>query len=144
MADQAVSDDPRVQAQLDRLNAMTAGHDKLGRKRLRRLLERLGDPHLRMPPVFHVAGTNGKGSVCTYLREAIAAAGMTAHVYSSPHLVRLNERIRIANQLVSDEELALWVTATGSDDPAAFDDSLGQCITPTLNAILNIEGISWA
>ncbi|MCB2061633.1 MAG: bifunctional folylpolyglutamate synthase/dihydrofolate synthase [Novosphingobium sp.] len=125
MADFATSDSPAVQAQLDRLNSMTAGQDKLGRARLRRLLDRLGSPERHMPPAFHVAGTNGKGSVCTYLREAVAAAGMTAHVFTSPHLVRLNERIRIANRLVSDEELAQLLSdtldAVGDDETTFFE-----------------------
>jgi len=106
MADHAVSDDPAVQAQLDRLNAMTPGRDVLGRSRFRRLLGRLGNPERSLPPTFHVAGTNGKGSTCTYLRGAIAAQELTAHVYTSPHLVRLNERIRVANRLVADADLA--------------------------------------
>ena len=125
MADFATSDSPIVQAQLDRLNAMTAGQDKLGRARLRRLLKRLGNPERQMPPAFHVSGTNGKGSTCTYLRGAIAAAGLTAHAYTSPHLVRLNERIRIAGRLVSDEELAKLLSdtldAVGDDETTFFE-----------------------
>ncbi|MFM2256979.1 MAG: bifunctional FolC family protein, partial [Pseudomonadota bacterium] len=56
--------------------------------------------------MFHVAGTNGKGSTCAFLRGAIEAAGLSCHVYTSPHLVRFNERIRIAGQLIDDEQLA--------------------------------------
>jgi dihydrofolate synthase/folylpolyglutamate synthase len=70
------------------------------------LLERLGNPHLNLPPVFHVSGTNGKGSTCAFLRGAIEAAGMTTHVYSSPHLVRFNERIRVAGKLIDDATLS--------------------------------------
>lgn len=112
MADKAVSDDALVQAQLDRLNAMSPGRDILGHSRLRRLLAKLGNPERHLPPVFHVAGTNGKGSTCTYLRGAIAAAGMRAHVYTSPHLVRLNERIRVANRLIEDAALAKVLSDT--------------------------------
>ena len=125
MADKATSDSPLVQAQLDRLNAMSAGQDKLGRQRLRRLLERLGNPERRLPPVFHVAGTNGKGSVCTYLRMAMAAEGLQAHVFTSPHLVRLNERFRICNRLVDDAELAALLSdvldAVGGDETTFFE-----------------------
>jgi dihydrofolate synthase/folylpolyglutamate synthase len=64
--------------------------------RIRRLLDRLGHPEDRLPPVIHVAGTNGKGSVVAYLRAVMEAAGITAHVYTSPHLVRFHERIRLA------------------------------------------------
>ena len=106
MADGAASDDPAVQAQLDRLKALSPGKDVLGLSRMVRLLDRLGNPQDAMPPVFHVAGTNGKGSTCAFLRTAIEAAGLRAHVYSSPHLVRFNERIRLAGSLIEDTFLA--------------------------------------
>ena len=106
MPDHAVSSSPAVQAQLDRLTALSPGADILGLERITALLRRLGDPHLSLPPVFHVAGTNGKGSTCAFLRAAIEAAGHSVHVYSSPHLVRFNERIRLAGSLVEDETLA--------------------------------------
>ncbi len=69
------------------------------------LLAKLGNPHQKLPPVFHVAGTNGKGSVCAFLRAMLEAAGHKVHVYTSPHLVRFHERIRIAGELISEEEL---------------------------------------
>ena len=78
----------------------------LGLDRITRLLSRLGDPHRHLPPVFHVAGTNGKGSTCAFLRAALEAAGHDVHVYSSPHLVRFNERIRLAGRLIEDDALA--------------------------------------
>ncbi|HYG46634.1 MAG TPA: bifunctional folylpolyglutamate synthase/dihydrofolate synthase [Allosphingosinicella sp.] len=104
--DRAVSSDPAVQRQLDRLASLSPGADTLGLERVSELLARLGNPERLLPPVFHVAGTNGKGSTCAFLRAAIEAAGLTAHVYTSPHLVRFNERIRLAGQLISDEALA--------------------------------------
>lgn len=106
MADQALSDDPAVQMQLDRLTMLSPGRDVLGLDRITALLDRLGNPHRALPPVFHVAGTNGKGSTCAFLRAAIEAAGLTAHVYTSPHLVRFNERIRVAGSLITDADLA--------------------------------------
>ncbi|MGN6278073.1 MAG: bifunctional folylpolyglutamate synthase/dihydrofolate synthase [Sphingomonas sp.] len=106
MPDHATSSSPAVQTQLDRLWALSPGADILGLERITRLLARLGDPHLALPPVLHVAGTNGKGSTCAFLRAAIEAAGLKAHVYSSPHLVRFNERIRLAGRLIEDEALA--------------------------------------
>ncbi|KQM95514.1 bifunctional folylpolyglutamate synthase/dihydrofolate synthase [Sphingomonas sp. Leaf22] len=106
MPDFAVSTDPAVQTQLDRLTLLSPGADILGLDRITRLLARLGDPHRHLPPVFHVAGTNGKGSTCAYLRAAIEAAGLRAHVYASPHLVRFNERIRLAGTLIDDVALA--------------------------------------
>ena len=106
MADFARSDDPAVQDQLDRLAKLSPGGDRLGLDRITRLLDRLGRPQDRLPPVFHVAGTNGKGSTCAFLRAALQAAGKSAHVFTSPHLVRFNERIRIADRLIEDDRLA--------------------------------------
>ena len=106
MPDHAHSTDPAVQAQLDRLTALSPGRDILGLDRIAELCRRLGDPQRRLPPVFHVAGTNGKGSTCAFLRAAIEAQGLTTHVYSSPHLVRFNERIRLAGTLIDDALLA--------------------------------------
>jgi dihydrofolate synthase/folylpolyglutamate synthase len=106
MADSATSTSPAVQAQLDRLWSLSPGADILGLERITVLLDRLGNPHERLPPVLHVAGTNGKGSTCAFLRAAIEAAGLTCHVYTSPHLVRFNERIRLAGKLIDDDHLA--------------------------------------
>jgi dihydrofolate synthase / folylpolyglutamate synthase len=106
MADHARSDDPAVQAQLDRFAQLSPGRDILGLERIAELMALLGNPHRNLPPVFHVAGTNGKGSTCAFLRAAIEAAGLTTHVYSSPHLVRFNERIRVAGKLIEDAVLA--------------------------------------
>ncbi|MEH3159804.1 MAG: bifunctional folylpolyglutamate synthase/dihydrofolate synthase [Sphingomonas taxi] len=106
MPDHATSSHPAVQAQLDRLWALSPGADVLGLERITRLLARLGDPQHALPPVFHVAGTNGKGSTCAFLRAALEAAGHEVHVFSSPHLVRFNERIRIAGRLIDDDALA--------------------------------------
>ncbi|MEO6040566.1 MAG: bifunctional folylpolyglutamate synthase/dihydrofolate synthase, partial [Croceibacterium sp.] len=104
--DFAASDDPAVQAQLDRLAALSLPQGRLGLETIRELLELLGDPQRRLPPVFHVAGTNGKGSTCAYLRAILEADGKVVHAAIKPHLVRYNERIRIAGALVSDAELA--------------------------------------
>ena len=106
MADYAVSADPAVQAQLDRLGSSLYAPDILGLERILLLLDRLGNPHLSVPPVFHVAGTNGKGSTCAFLRAALEAAGHRVHVFTSPHLVRFNERIRLAGTLIDDAALA--------------------------------------
>ncbi|MFL5233799.1 MAG: hypothetical protein ACJ8DM_12865, partial [Microvirga sp.] len=79
MPDFARSDDPAVQAQLDRLAQLSPGGDHLGLDRITRLLDRLGRPQDQLPPAFHVAGTNGKGSTCAFLRGAIEASGRTVH-----------------------------------------------------------------
>ena len=74
--------------------------------RLLTLLGRLDHPERKLPPIVHVAGTNGKGSTCAFVRAIAEAAGMRVHVYISPHLVHFNERIRIAGTLVADDALA--------------------------------------
>ena len=106
MKDFAISDDPRVQAQLDRLGALSLPQGRFGLETIRAILARLGDPQRRLPPTFHVAGTNGKGSTCAYLRAMLEAQGLTVHAAIKPHLVRYNERIRLAGTLISDAELA--------------------------------------
>ncbi len=106
MRDFAVSDSPAVQAQLDRLAALGLPTGRLGLETITALLARLGDPQRRLPPVFHVAGTNGKGSTCAFLRAMLEAAGHRVHVYTSPHLCRFNERIRVAGRLIDDIALA--------------------------------------
>lgn len=73
--------------------------------RMERLLERLGHPEKKLPPVIHIAGTNGKGSTTATLRAIAEAAGHRVHVYTSPHLVRFAERIRVAGKLISEEVL---------------------------------------
>jgi len=104
--DFATSSDPTVQAQLDRLAKLSLPQGRFGLETIRALLARLGDPQLRLPPTFHVAGTNGKGSTCAYLRAILEADGRRVHAATKPHLVRYNERIRIAGELISDAELA--------------------------------------
>jgi len=74
------------------------------------LLEKFGNPHLRLPPVFHVAGTNGKGSTCAFLRSIMEAAGYKVHVYTSPHLVIFHERIRISGELITEDHLVGLLT----------------------------------
>ena len=91
-----------IAARLERLHPRLID---LSLDRLRALLVRLGHPEKHLPPVIHVAGTNGKGSTCAFLRAMAEAAGQRVHVYTSPHLERFNERIRIAGALVEDERL---------------------------------------
>jgi len=74
--------------------------------RLERLLNQMDNPERRLPPVIHVAGTNGKGSTIAFMRSILEAAGKKVHVYTSPHLSRFNERFRLAGKLVTDERLS--------------------------------------
>ncbi|HVC59979.1 MAG TPA: folylpolyglutamate synthase/dihydrofolate synthase family protein [Acetobacteraceae bacterium] len=95
----------RIDGIVARLHGLHPRLIDLSLDRLLLLLEKLGNPQERLPPVIHVAGTNGKGSSCAFLRAMAEAAGRRVHVYTSPHLVRFNERIRIAGELVSDAAL---------------------------------------
>ncbi|MFT9016860.1 MAG: folylpolyglutamate synthase/dihydrofolate synthase family protein [Acetobacter sp.] len=90
---------------LERLNRLYPALIDLSLDRLKALLARLGHPEDRLPPVIHVAGTNGKGSTCATLRAIAEAAGWRVHVMTSPHLVDVTERFRIAGRLVSETEL---------------------------------------
>ena len=96
---------------------LTALHPKridLSLDRVQRLLAALGSPEKKLPPVIHVAGTNGKGSTIAFLRAILEASGRRVHTYTSPHLVRFNERFRIGASgegvLVADEELSATLT----------------------------------
>ena len=101
---------PEIHAQVDaalaRLTGLYPKLIDLSLGRMHRLLADLGDPHLRLPPVIHVAGTNGKGSTVAIMRAVLEAAGYRVHVYTSPHLVRFAERIRLVGGLI-DEALLL-------------------------------------
>jgi dihydrofolate synthase / folylpolyglutamate synthase len=72
---------------------------------VQRLLGALGNPQEKLAPVIHVAGTNGKGSTVAFIRACLEAAGLRVHVYTSPHLVRFAERIRVAGRLIDEEAL---------------------------------------
>src|SRR5262249_37625356 len=108
---------------LDRLKALHPRVIDLSLGRMQRLLAALGEPHRRVPPVVHVAGTNGKGSLIAYLRAMVEAAGKRAHVYTSPHLVRFNERIVLAGTTIDDAALAALLArceAANAGQPITF------------------------
>jgi len=92
-------------AVLDRLMRLHPKVIDLSLGRVERLLERLGHPERRLAPVVHVAGTNGKGSLVAYLRAMLEAAGKRVQVYTSPHLVRFHERIRLTGGLIDEQAL---------------------------------------
>ena len=96
----------RIDGLIARLHGLHPRLIDLSLDRLIALLAKLGAPEQHLPPVIHVAGTNGKGSTCAFLRAMAEAAGLRVHVYTSPHLVRFNERFRLAGSLVSDAVLA--------------------------------------
>jgi dihydrofolate synthase/folylpolyglutamate synthase len=89
----------------ERLRARHPQRIDLSLDRMKALCAALGDPQHRLPPVVHVAGTNGKGSTVAMIRAIAEAAGLRVHAYTSPHLVRFNERIRLAGRLIEDDHL---------------------------------------
>jgi len=99
-----------IDSLIDRLTALHPKLIDLSLDRMHRILAALDHPERRLPPVVHVAGTNGKGSTVAFLRACLEAAGQRVHVYTSPHLVRFNERFRLGEagggRLVTDEVLA--------------------------------------
>jgi dihydrofolate synthase/folylpolyglutamate synthase len=119
---------------MDKLDTLLAHLFTLHRKtielslgRIERLLAALGSPERRLPPVIHVAGTNGKGSTIAFMRAVLEAAGKRVHVYTSPHLVRFHERIRLGEvgggKLVGDAELLAALSAceqANHGDPITF------------------------
>ena len=95
----------------------------LGLGRVERVLAALGHPERRLPPAIHVAGTNGKGSTVALMRAMLEASGATVHVYSSPHLVRFNERIVVAGEAIGDDALIDVLERTAeanADEPLSF------------------------
>jgi dihydrofolate synthase/folylpolyglutamate synthase len=110
-------------AALERLKTLHPQLIDLSLDRTVRLLEALGRPQDRLPPVIHVAGTNGKGSTVAFLRAIAEAADMTVHVLTSPHLVRFAERIRIAGTLIDETALSTIlerVEAANAGQPITF------------------------
>jgi dihydrofolate synthase/folylpolyglutamate synthase len=108
---------------LDRLTALHPKVIDLSLARIERLLAALGHPERRLPPVVHVAGTNGKGSVVAMLRAGLESAGFRVHVYTSPHLARFHERIRLAGELIDEDRLAATLArceAANAGQPITF------------------------
>src|ERR1035441_10460409 len=97
---------PPIDAIVARLTALHPKRIDLSLDRIERLLAALDHPERKLPPVIHVAGTNGKGSTIAFMRAVLEAAGRRVHVYTSPHLVRFHERIRLAGRLVDEARLA--------------------------------------
>ena len=128
-----------------RLRARHPQRIDLSLDRMRLLCAALGDPQERLPPVIHVAGTNGKGSTVAFIRAIAEAAGLTVHTYTSPHLVRFNERIRLAGRLIENaplnaildriERVAGEATVFESTTAAAF---LAMSETPADLAIVEV------
>ncbi|MEQ8508509.1 MAG: folylpolyglutamate synthase/dihydrofolate synthase family protein [Rhodospirillaceae bacterium] len=116
-------DPPELIAALDRIKSFHPVVIDLSLDRIERLLTDLGSPHLKLPPVVHVAGTNGKGSVVALMRAVLEASGYKVHVYTSPHLVSFTERIRLSGDLIDSTlliELIAYVESVNGDAPITF------------------------
>ena len=115
---------------IDKIHEFDKFGSRLGMERMNVLLEKLGDPHKELQ-VIHVAGTNGKGSVCKYLEEGLAACGYNVGLYTSPFIEKFNERIRLGGRDISDEELDIYtervlsavreMVEEGCDSPTEFE-----------------------
>lgn len=121
------SNDPKIEAHLksllDQLGALHVKNIDLSLERVENFLGQLGDPHLRLPPVIHVAGTNGKGSTIAALRAMLEASGKVVHVVTSPHLVHPTERITLASKPITSEEFITVLEeclAINRNDPITF------------------------
>lgn len=123
----------KVEALLARVAARRPRVIDLSLDRVFAALARMGDPHKKLPPVFHVAGTNGKGSTVAFLRSILEAAGKSVHVYTSPHLVRFNERIVVAGREIEDDAL---IDALERCDRAVGEEKLTYFETTTCAALL--------
>ena len=114
---------PAIATLLDGLNNPSLPGIDLSLTRMVQLLAALGNPEKQLPPVIHLAGTNGKGSTLAFLKAIYEAAGYRVHAYSSPHLVRFNERIVLAGQEISDDyllQLLERITEVAKDIPVTF------------------------
>ncbi|VVT33325.1 Bifunctional protein FolC [Roseovarius sp. EC-HK134] len=116
---------PTSDAILARMMALHPKIIDLTLDRVWRLLDALGNPQNDLPPVIHIAGTNGKGSTQAMIRAGLEAAGKTVHAYTSPHLARFHERIRLAGNLITEEHLTAVLdecyAANGSDAITYFE-----------------------
>ena len=128
MAPEQKTAKPPSDAILERLLRLHPKIIDLSLGRVERLLAQLGHPERGLPPVVHVAGTNGKGSVIAYLRALLEAAGQRVHVYTSPHLVRFHERVRLTSTLIAEPELAALLeeceVANGGEPITYFEITL--------------------
>jgi dihydrofolate synthase / folylpolyglutamate synthase len=118
-----LADAPVVDAALMRFRQSARVSPAFGLGHIQAALAAFGDPQDAIPPAIHVTGTNGKGSTCAFIRSAAESAGLKVHVFTSPHLVRVNERIRLAGRVVDDEILAatLHEVAERSRDLTYFE-----------------------
>ena len=118
-----MTSNPSLKLQLKRLSSLHPKLIDLSLGRVTKLLNKLENPQNFLPPIVHVAGTNGKGSTIAFMRSILEAAGYKVHVYSSPHLLIFNERICLAGKIISDESLLEILTSVekaNGQEPITF------------------------
>ena len=126
-------------AALERLKGLHPKKIDLSLDRIARVLEAMGRPQDRLPPVIHVAGTNGKGSTVAFLRAIAEAAGLKVHVYTSPHLVRFVERIRLAGELITEahlNEVLERVERANAGEPITFFEITAAATAQSLTTLV--------
>lgn len=127
MTTDAVHHNPEISKRLEKIYGLhTLNMDfRLFRPAHKALLEKLDNPHLKMPPVIHIAGTNGKGSVTAMLRSIYEAAGYRVHMYTSPHLILFNERVVIGGKEIGDDyllEMLKWLEDLNNGGELTFKE----------------------
>jgi dihydrofolate synthase/folylpolyglutamate synthase len=137
-----------VETIVERLTALHPKLIDLGLDRMQRLLAALGHPERRLPPAIHVAGTNGKGSTIAFMRAVLEAAGLAVHAYTSPHLVRFNERFRLGSPLPFSPPLAGEDRGGGAGGRLATSDeivaALDECERANAGAPITVFEITTA
>ncbi len=101
---------------LQRFNGRAGPEICLGLERIRSVLDRLGNPHLSLPPSVHIAGTNGKGSVCAYLKALLVASGARVHAFTSPHLMSIHDSITLNGTPIAEDRLARALATVEAED----------------------------
>ena len=115
--------DKKINSLLLKLFSLHPNEIDLSLKRIEKLLKKIGNPHLKIPKVIHIAGTNGKGSTATIIYELQKKFGKKVHLYRSPHLITFNERIHISNKEISNEylkEILERISIVNKNDPITF------------------------
>lgn len=124
--------DAALQQKLERIFRLRRTGEKVNwdKAHYTALLAHFGDPHKNLPPIIHVAGTNGKGSVIAIMRSILEAQGYRVHSYTSPHLIHVNERINLAGTLISNERLSSLIDHAlvyAADKPLSFFEIITAC-----------------
>ena len=95
----------KLEVLLEELGRLHPKYIDLSLSRIKKLLAKMGNPHLKLPPCIHIAGTNGKGSTLNLIKSIMLESNYKVHAYISPHLEKINERFIISNKMISNDKL---------------------------------------